>query len=46
MTERRLLRAFDVVVEKRPIQAPAINQNEPRWRLRNSQVNARNPLVF
>ncbi len=46
MTERRSLCSFSVVVQKRAVQAPAINQHEPRRRLLNREVNARHPQVF
>lgn len=46
MTERRSLRSFSVVVQQCTVQAPAINQHEPCWRLLNREVNARHPRVF
>jgi hypothetical protein len=46
MPERRTLHLFGTIVEKRAVQATAINKNESRWRLLNSKVNARNTHIF
>ena len=46
MSERRALHLLGTIVEKRPVQATTINKNEPRWRLLNSKVNARNTHIL
>jgi hypothetical protein len=46
MPERCTLHLFGTIVEKRPVEATTINKNEPRLRLLNSKVNARNTYIL
>ena len=46
MPERRTLHLLGTIVEKCSVEATTINKNEPRWRLLNSKVNARNTHIL